>query len=489
MNFISSKIGLIGLAVMGQNLARNIARNKFRISVFNRTTETTNKFIKEFGNEYLVGAKNLKEFVDSLEKPRKIILLVQAGKPVDAVIENLKPLLDSNDIIIDLGNSYYKDTQRRFLEIQKQGFKFIGSGVSGGEEGALNGPSLMPGGDRKSWLQIKDIFEKISAKDFSGNPCVTYIGDNGAGHFVKMVHNGIEYGVMQMMSEAYDILRKVYKLKAPKIAKIFQKLSKGKLNSYLFDISMTVLSKKDELSENNLIDMILDKASQKGTGSWTAIDALQRGVNLSSIAESVFARCVSGQKDKRMKLSKIFQNNSKFNSRSSLGQNSKFIISLDKFVAILENALYCGMLSSYAQGFDLIQNAMTEENWQIDLAEISRIWEGGCIIRAEILNFLHKAFLSCHSYGGTNFNSPHLFEIDGIKQAMENSVPDLRELCAFGILNGIAMPSLTTALSYFDSITSEKLPANFIQGLRDYFGAHTYERIDKKGAFHSQWNG
>ncbi len=465
---MKNEIGLIGLAVMGANLARNIAGRQHRIVVYNRTTEKTKEFIDEYGNEYLSAATNFKEFVASIARPRKIIIMVKAGTAVDAVINQLIPHLDKNDIIIDCGNSNYLDTKKRFEELKKKNMVFIGCGVSGGEEGALNGPSLMPGGTEKSWQSIKPIFEKIAAKDFGGKACVTYIGDNGAGHYVKMVHNGIEYGVMQMMAEAYELLRSVYRLKAPQIADIFEKYNRGKLKSYLFEISVEVLRRKDTFQKGYLIDHILDKAGQKGTGGWTAIDSIERAVTLSSITEAVYARVTSGEKELRGKLSKLYK-------RPVPSQK----IPLEKFISILNDALYAGMLSAYAQGYSLIQKSAAEEGWKINLSEISRIWEGGCIIRAKILNFLHKAY--------AKNQTKHLFEIKEVAAGMKKTIPKLRELVAFGAKNGSALPSLATALSYFESITSEKTSANLIQGLRDYFGAHTYERTDRKGNFHTEW--
>ncbi len=461
----SADIGLIGLAVMGANLARNIADKKISTVVHNRTSEKTNAFIKEFGNKYLFGENNLKDFVATLKTPRKIIIMVKAGEPVDELIAQLAPLLSKDDIIIDCGNSNYNDTKRRSKNFKN----FIGCGVSGGEEGALHGPSIMPGGDKQAVSKILPILQRIAAKDFSGKPCVTYIGENGAGHYVKMVHNGIEYGVMQMMAEAYEMLRTIYKLPAPKIAKIFEKFNHGKLKSYLFEIAVEVLNKKDEFKKGYLIDNILDKAAQKGTGQWTGIDSLTRAVSLSTITEAVYARINSSEKNRRQKISKLYP----------LPKPTKKI-PLRKFTKLLEDALYAGMLSSYAQGYTLIQKAAEEEGWKINLAEVSRIWEGGCIIRAKILNDLHKAF---------NKNSHlHLFEIPTLAKTLKSTTPALRETVSYATATGIPIPSLATAQAYFESMRSEKLSANFIQGLRDYFGAHTYERTDKKGVFHSIWN-
>lgn len=475
-----SQIGLIGLAVMGANLARNIANKGFKISVFNRTIKKTTKFIEEFGSANLIGREKLEDFISSLETPRKIIIMVQAGKPVDMIIDQLLPFLKKNDIIIDCGNSNYQDTQKRFKTLQEKQIQFIGCGVSGGEEGALNGPSLMPGGNEKSWQQLEPIFTKIAAKDFDGNPCVTFVGENGAGHYIKMVHNGIEYGVMQLMAEAYDILRKIYKLEAPKIAEIFEKYNQGKLSSYLFEISSKVLNKKDQFNNGYLVDYILDKAGQKGTGTWTAIDALKRANGLSTITESVFARIISGDKEKRQNLDKIYEQIKTQPNQPIIGDKPEY--SCEDFIPILEDALYAGMLSTYAQGYDLIQKAAQEENWEINLAEISRIWEGGCIIRAKILNFIHEA------YKKSKTQSAHLFEIPEIKDALISSLPSLRELVAFSARNKVSSPAMGASLSYFDAITSNSSPANFIQALRDFFGAHTYQRTDKEGDFHTDWN-
>lgn len=463
-------VGLIGLAVMGKNLARNIAGKNFHVVVFNRTTEKTEEFIKEFGGKNLSGSKTLKEFVSKLECPRKIILMVQAGPSVDEVIKNLLPLLDKNDIVIDCGNSHYLDTKRRFVELSGRGINFVGCGVSGGEEGALKGPSIMPGGDKNSYAKLKNIFEKIAAKDFSKKPCVTHVGPNGAGHFVKMVHNGIEYGVMQIIAEGYDILRSVYKLRPSEIAKIFESYNKGKLKSYLFEIAEKVLSKEDEFKKGYLVDHILDKASQKGTGKWTAIESLSHDIELPTITEAVFARLISSKKDQRKILSKIYKSTNKLGKKTPL----------NKFVKTLESAFYSSILSTYAQGYALIQRVSREEKWDINLSEISRIWEGGCIIRAEILKTLHKAY-------SKNNSTKHLFEIKEISTELKKTITSLRETVALATFNGTAIPALMSALSYFEGITKENSSANFIQGLRDYFGAHTYERTDRKGTFHTHW--
>jgi len=464
-------IALIGLGVMGQSLARNIASRKFKVLTYNRTTKKAKDYIAKYGNEYLSYKKDLKDIIKNLEKPRKIIIMIKAGPSMDFVIKDLLPHLNKGDIIIDAGNSLYTDSIRRTEELEKKGLHFVGMGVSGGEEGALRGPSIMPGGSKESWKALSPILKKIAAKDFAGKPCVTHIGTGGAGHYVKMVHNGIEYGVMQMMAEAYHILRKVYDLKPNEIAKIFKKYNKGKLRSYLFEISVPILERKDEFKKGYLIDYILDKAGQKGTGRWVAIDALQRGATLPTITQAVFARTVSSQKDDRKKLSKLFKKT-----------KVKPTIPLSKFTKLLESALYAGMISSYAQGFELIALTAKEQGWKINFSEVTRIWEGGCIIRADMLNFLHKAFLKAKG------KSVHLFTIKEIRSALQKDLQAWREVVAYGTQMGVSMSCLGSSLGYFENITSKNLPANFIQGLRDYFGAHTYERIDKKGTYHTPWS-
>lgn len=464
-------IALIGLGVMGQSLARNIASKKFRTLAYNRHTEKAECFIREYGNEYLDYEKNLKDLVKKLEKPRKIIVMVKAGEAVDEVIKELLKYLERGDIVIDAGNSLYTDSIRRAEELKRAGIEFVGMGVSGGEEGALRGPSIMPGCTAKTWKILSPIFKKIAAKDFSGKPCITHVGTDGAGHYIKMVHNGIEYAVMQMMAEAYFSLKKIYGLKPNQIAEIFSKYNKGKLRSYLFEISIPVLEKKDEFEKGYLVDYILDQAGQKGTGKWVAIDALERGVALPTISLSVFARNISSQKGGRMDLEKLFKK-----------PKSKTTIPPLKFTKLLEDALYAGMISSYAQGFELIALAAKEQDWKIDFSELARIWEGGCIIRADLLNFLHKAFMK------NKGKSVHLFTIKEIQSALQKNLPAWREVVSYGVKMGLSLPCLVSSLGYFEDITSGRLSANFIQGLRDYFGAHTYERTDRKGIFHTQWS-
>lgn len=464
-------IALIGLGVMGQSLARNMASKGFRVLTYNRTTQTAVEFNKQYGNENLSYEKTEAALVRKLKKPRKIIAMVKAGPAVDSVISGLLKYLDKGDIIVDAGNSLYTDSIRRTRELEKEGVHFVGMGVSGGEEGALRGPSIMPGGSKESWKALSPILKKIAARDFSGGPCVTHVGADGAGHYVKMVHNGIEYGVMQMMAEAYQILSKAYGLSPVEIAAYFKKFNAGKLKSYLFEISVPILEREDEFRKGYLIDYILDKAGQKGTGRWVAIDALQRGATLPTITMAVFARTASSQKDQRIKLSKLYK-------KSGL----KPTLPVSKFVKLLEDALYAGMVSSYAQGFELIAVAAKEQNWKINFAELTRIWEGGCIIRADMLNFLHKAFMKSKG------KAVHLFTISEIKSALQKDLDAWRTVVSYGTNMGISMPCLSSSLQYFEDMTSKRMPANFIQGLRDYFGAHSYERIDRKGIFHTPWS-
>ncbi len=473
-----SNVGLIGLAVMGANLARNIASRGFSTLVYNRTPKRTEDFITEFGSASLEGETgSIADFVTRLERPRKIIVMVQAGTPVDAVLDELLPHLEEGDTVVDCGNSYYPDTVRREKRLSELGFAFLGCGVSGGEEGALNGPSLMPGGNREAYARLKPILDAVAARDFDGGGCVTYVGAGASGHFVKMVHNGIEYAVMQIMAEAYDVLRKAYGKSAPEIADIFERYAAGDLGSYLFDISVTVLRTKDDLVTGaNLVDNVLDRAGQKGTGKWTVVDALERGVAVPSIAEAVFARNVSSQRNRRLALSETAGNSASTEISTDLPTNAA------DFEKMLEKALKASILSAYAQGYDLIATASDEENWGVDLAEVSRIWQGGCIIRAKVLSTLREAFAT-----GGNEKIPHLFEIPKMWEIMETSAEDWKNVTRAAIAAGIPVPAISAGLAYYESLTDASLPANFLQGLRDHFGAHTYERTDRNGIFHSKW--
>jgi len=464
---MQSNLGLIGLSTMGGNIARNIADKGFKISVYNRSKEKTLDLIKKDANKNLIPIFDMKTFVSGVKTPRNIMLMVKAGEAVDQLINQLIPLISKGDTIIDLGNSNYEDTIRREKFLREKGVSFLGVGVSGGEEGALNGPSIMPGGDKKSYSNLEKVFNKIAAKDFKGDSCVTYIGKDGSGHYVKMVHNGIEYAIMQIMAEGYDILRKLYGLKSDQIADIFEDFNKGELNSYLFKISISVLREKDDLTKGFLIDNILDQAEQKGTGRWTAIDGLKRGVVISAISEAVNARITSSKKEKRTILANMYK--SKFPKKQHLNE----------FIPELKKALYSAILLAYAQGYELMENAKKEQKWKLDFSEISRIWQGGCIIRAEILDLLKKSF--------KQNPDTSLLEIKEIQKIISDRILSLRIVIKEGVMGEVPVPVLSSTLAYFDQIKSKDLPANFIQGLRDFFGAHTYHRVDRKGIFHTKW--
>lgn len=441
-----SEIGIIGLGTMGNALTQNLLNKGFRVSVFNRTSEKTDEFVKKFGVKNLQTFHKLKQCIENLQRPRKVIIMVSAGKPVDEMIANLKPLLKKGDCIMDGGNSHYKDTERRQNELEKSGIMLLGCGISGGEKGALQGPSIMPGGTQKGWKLFQPILEKIAARDFSGRPCVAYIGEGGAGHFVKMIHNGIEYALMQCISE-------IYALGATQ--KMFEEWKNGKLNGYLIEETANVLSKKD-FHGHMLIDEILDVAEQKGTGIWTAQESLEEGIAVNTIFEAVAARSLSTWKDLRIKLSKNFRKNLK--SPKIKKQT-------------LENALFAALLTSFAQGFSLLEKYNGEQ--------IARIWQGGCIIRSKILKNIQKTFAK---------NNSHLFEDQEIQKLLKNAIPKLRITVQAAIKSQIATPGLGSALSYFDTLTSQKLPVNLIQALRDAFGAHGFEKINQKGIFHTDWS-
>ncbi len=463
-----SEIGLIGLAVMGQNLARNISRN-FRISVYNRTCSVTQTFARQYGHANLLAFEHLSDFIHSLKKPRKVAIMVKAGEAVDKVIATLLPLLDADDVIIDFGNSNYIDTIRREKELQQQNIHFFGCGVSGGEEGALHGPSLMPGGKQSIYKRLQPILQAIAARDFHQQPCVSYMGENGAGHFVKMVHNGIEYGVMQMMAEAYELLSRGMQLPADQISDIFNRFNQGKLHSYLFEIAVPILAKKDPLSDDFLINRVVDAAGQKGTGRWTAIESLRLGTPLSVITEAVYARVISADRSQRQRLAKLYQK-----------KQPNVEVPLQSLIPQLENSLYAAILISYAQGFRMFELAEQEHNWHLNFPEIARIWQGGCIIRADILETLERAFRQ-----GENKS---LLEINEIVQVLGENIDDLRAIVSLATAHGIALFSLSTALASFEAMTNERTSANLLQGLRDSFGAHTFLRTDQEGTFHADWS-
>ncbi|NLZ52805.1 MAG: NADP-dependent phosphogluconate dehydrogenase [Thermoanaerobacteraceae bacterium] len=466
-----SDIALIGLAVMGQNLALNIARNGYHITVYNRTPEKTKEFLETSakGKSNIQGTSSLEELVSTLKKPRKIMLMVKAGAPVDVVIAQLVPLLEEGDIIIDGGNSYFKDTMRRANELEKKGIYFLGVGVSGGEEGALKGPSIMPGGSKEAWQKLSPIFIDISAKTPDKMPCCDYIGPDGAGHFVKMTHNGIEYSDMQLISEAYFLMKELLGISALEMKEIFAAWNKGELSSYLIEITADILGKVDEETGKPLVDVILDRAGQKGTGKWTSQEALDLGTPAPTIAEAVFARYMSAAKDERVKASKVLR-----------GPSPSYKDNKSQFIEDIKKALYASKICSYAQGFDLMAQASKTYNWNLNLGNIALLWRGGCIIRAQFLDKIKQAYEE-------NPELQNLLLAPYFKQSIENCQKALRNVVSTAVLNGIPIPSFSSALAYYDSYRTHTLPANLIQAQRDYFGAHTYERIDKDGIFHTIW--
>ncbi|WP_088068826.1 NADP-dependent phosphogluconate dehydrogenase [Gottfriedia luciferensis] len=463
------QIGVIGLAVMGKNLALNIESRGFSIAVYNRSVEKTEEFLKESNGKNVVGTFSIEEFVNSLEKPRKILIMVKAGAPTDSTIDLLLPHLDKGDILIDGGNTYYKDTQRRNKKLSDSGIHFIGTGVSGGEEGALKGPSIMPGGQKEAFELVKPIFEAISAK-VNNEPCTTYIGPDGAGHYVKMVHNGIEYGDMQLISEAYFLLKNVLGLSAEELHHVFNEWNKGELDSYLIEITADIFTKVDDETGKPLVDVILDKAGQKGTGKWTSQSTLDLGVPLSIITESVFARFISAMKDERVKASKMLSGPS----------TSTYNGNREQLIEDVRKALYMSKICSYAQGFAQLRAASDEYNWDLKYGDIAMIFRGGCIIRAAFLQKIKEAY-------DLDANLSNLLLDPYFKEIVESYQGALRKISVVAIEAGVPIPCFSAALAYYDSYRTETLPANLIQAQRDYFGAHTYERIDKEGKFHTQW--
>ncbi|RLD52352.1 MAG: phosphogluconate dehydrogenase (NADP(+)-dependent, decarboxylating) [Bacteroidetes bacterium] len=466
-------IGLIGLAVMGENLVLNMERNGFTVAVYNRTTEKVDKFINGRGKDKnFIGAHSIEEFAASLERPRKVMMLVKAGKPVDDFIEMLLPYLEEGDIIIDGGNSHFPDTIRRTKYVESKGMLFIGTGVSGGEEGALMGPSIMPGGSAKAWPHVKGIFQAISAKVEDGTPCCDWVGDDGAGHFVKMVHNGIEYGDMQLISEAYNLMKNLLGMSADEMHEVFKEWNKGELDSYLIEITRDILDYRDE-DGDALVEKILDTAGQKGTGKWTGIEALDLGIPLTLIGESVFARCLSAIKEERVEASKVLS-----------GPVPSYSGDRAEFINDIKSALYASKIVSYAQGYTLLREAAKEYGWVLNYGGIALLWRGGCIIRSVFLSKIKDAF-------DQNPGLPNLLLDPFFKEKVEASQEGWRKVVATALVNGIPVPAFTTALNYFDGYRSERLPANMLQAQRDYFGAHTYERVDKPRGefFHTNWTG
>ncbi|MBC3190645.1 NADP-dependent phosphogluconate dehydrogenase [Pseudonocardia sp. C8] len=465
-----SRIGVTGLAVMGANLARNMARRGFGVAVHNRTTAKTTEFLAEHGHEgAFTGAETLQEFVDALETPRKIVVMVKAGKPVDAVIDELTPLLDPGDIIIDAGNSHFPDTDRRAAECAERGLRFMGVGVSGGEEGALNGPSIMPGGPLEAYGEVEEILTAIAA-DVDGTPCCTHVGPGGAGHYVKMVHNGIEYADIQLIAEAYDLLTHAGGLSAPEIGKIFEQWNSGDLESFLIEITGIVLAKTDDRTGRPLVDVVVDQAEQKGTGRWTAIDALDLGVPLTGITEAVFARTLSALRDERAEA-----------ARTLAGPTPARVADVDRLVDDVRQALYASKVVAYAQGFAQMRAASNAHGWDLDLGAMARIWRGGCIIRAQFLNRITEAYAE-------HPDLDNLLMVPYFTKAVSDAQDAWRRVVVTATEHGVAIPAFSSSLSYYDGYRRERGPANLIQGLRDYFGAHTYRRTDADGAFHTRWS-
>jgi len=466
-------IGLIGLAVMGENLVLNMESKGFTVAVYNRTVEKVDRFLQGRGKDKnFIGAHSIEEFISSLERPRKVMMLVKAGKPVDDFIEMLLPHLEEGDIIIDGGNSHFPDSIRRTLYVESQGKLFIGTGVSGGEEGALLGPSIMPGGSEAAWPHVKEIFQAISAKVEDGTPCCDWVGKDGAGHFVKMVHNGIEYGDMQLISEAYNLMKNLLGMSADEMHEVFRDWNEGDLDSYLIEITRDILAYKDEDGEA-LVEKILDTAGQKGTGKWTGIEALNLGIPLTLIGESVFARCLSALKEERVEASKVLS-----------GPVPSFNGERAAFIQDIKSALYASKIVSYAQGYTLMREAAREYGWDLNYGGIALLWRGGCIIRSVFLGKIKDAF-------DKNPGLPNLLLDPFFKEKVEYAQEGWRRVVATALVNGIPVPAFTTALNYFDGYRSERLPANMLQAQRDYFGAHTYERVDKARGefFHTNWTG
>jgi len=470
-------IGLIGLAVMGQNLVLNMADHNYRVAVFNRTTSKVDDFINgPAKGTSIKGTYSMEELVESLAKPRKVMLMVKAGEVVDHFIEMLVPLLDPGDVIIDGGNSHFPDSTRRTKYLREKGLRFIGTGVSGGEEGARFGPSIMPGGDPEAWPLVKDIFQAVSAK-VDGEPCCQWVGQDGAGHFVKMVHNGIEYGDMQLICEAYTLMEKVLGMSCDEMHEVFKEWNSGVLDSYLIDITKDILAVKDADGEP-LLDKILDTAGQKGTGKWTGISALDLGVPLTLIGESVFARILSSLKDERVRASAILGPGPVTTGDINKESNNADIINS------LRDALYASKIISYAQGFMLMREAAKDQGWNLNYGEIALMWRGGCIIRSAFLGNIKDAYDKDPLLENLTLDN---FFTDALKSAEEG----WRKAVVLAVQNGIPVPAFSSALSYFDGYRSERLPANLLQAQRDYFGAHTYERLDKKRGefFHTDWTG
>ena len=470
----TADIGLIGLAVMGENLVLNMESHGYTVAVFNRTTSKVDDFINGRGKgKKLVGTKTVQELVASLKRPRKIMIMVKAGPAVDAVIDELTPLLEKGDILIDGGNTHYPDTTRRTRALKAKGLLFVGTGVSGGEEGALKGPSIMPGGDPEAWPSVKPIFQAIAAKVGDGTPCCDWVGPEGAGHYVKMVHNGIEYGDMQLICEAYQLMRGLLGKTPEQMHDVFAKWNKGVLDSYLIEITRDILGFHDPESGKPMVDLILDTAGQKGTGKWTVTSALDLGVPLTLIAEAVFARCLSAQKEERVDASAILE-----------GPKVEYKGDPNAFIDDIEMALYASKLISYAQGYALMNAMGKESKWEFNNGGVALMWRGGCIIRSAFLGKIKEAF-------DKNPKLQNLLLDPYFTAEIKKAQPGWRRVCAAAVSNGLPIPAMTSALAYFDGYRTARLPANLLQAQRDFFGAHAYERIDKpRGVFfHTNWTG
>ncbi|HEU4596686.1 MAG TPA: NADP-dependent phosphogluconate dehydrogenase [Pyrinomonadaceae bacterium] len=472
----TAKIGMIGLAVMGENLARNIERNGYSVAVYNRPPsknepDRVTKFMEENAGKQFIGTRTPEEFVKALERPRKVILLVKAGDPVDWTVDQIKPYLEEGDIIIDGGNSYFMDTERREKALKAEGLNFIGSGVSGGEKGALWGPSLMPGGDPQAYEQIRPIWEAIAAKVDDG-PCVTYIGPGGAGHFVKMVHNGIEYGDMQLIAEAYDLMRRILRMNADEMADVFDEWNRGDLESFLIEITAKILRVKDPETGKPLVDLVLDKAGQKGTGKWTSAVALDLGVVSPTMDAAVDARNLSSRKDERVEASKQITG----------PQGEGYAGDRAEMIAAIRDALYASKICSYAQGMNLIRAGSQNWNWNINLGETARIWKGGCIIRAQFLDKIKQAYQR-------RADLPNLLLDPDFNAYMQNAQANWRLAVTTAMRMGVPVPGMAASIGYFDTYRTADLPLNLTQAQRDFFGSHTYERADKPGqpAVHTEW--
>ena len=468
-----AQIGVVGLAVMGKNLALNIESRGFTVGVYNRHRNRTDEMMKDHSDKKLIPSYTIKDFVDSLEKPRRILLMVKAGGPTDAVIDELLPLLDKGDVLIDGGNTNFHDTMERNAKLDKSGINFIGMGVSGGELGALHGPSLMPGGQKEAYDLVAPILTKIAAKAEDGKPCVAYIGPNGAGHYVKMVHNGIEYGDEELIDESYNVMRNVLGLSVDDMAKIFHEWDQGELDSFLINITADILTRKDDLGDDKnkpIVDMILDRGANKGTGKWSSMTALDGGAPQSVITEAVYARYISMMKDERVQASK------------ELPVETEAISIDDKkeMIEKVRQALYFGKLMSYAQGFEQMRIDSERYDWNLKYGELAQIWRAGCIIRAQFLQNITDAFTK-------NPDLKNLLLDDYFKDIAKKYQKATRDVVTLAVKAGIPVPSLSAAISYYDSYRSEVLPANLLQAQRDYFGAHTYERTDRPGNFHYSW--